>query len=47
MGGMTFRAFLAEELNKLSDNTRRTYRTSLQRLVDGTLRMCDCDCREC
>lgn len=47
MAGMTLGAFLADELNKLSDNTRRTYRTSLQRLVDGVPRTCDCDCREC
>jgi len=46
-GDMTLGAPLAENFNKLNENTRRTHRTSLQRLVDGAPRTHDCDCREC
>ena len=44
---VTFTDFVPKSLATLNDNSVRTYRTHLMRLIDGVADICDCSCTDC
>lgn len=44
---VTFAEFVPKSLSTLGENSVRTYRTHLMRLIDGVDDICDCTCSDC